>query len=57
MASNLVTRTVDCPVCGQPAVLTTDEFWRFGVGVTNRAVNHFTCPTGCHPDPKLLLAL
>lgn len=57
MASNLVTTSVECPVCGQPAVLTVDEFWRFGVGITSRVVNYYKCPTGCRPDPKLLLAL
>ena len=50
-----MTTSVDCPICGQPAVLTVDEFWAFGVGVTRRVVKSYTCPTGCKPDPSLLL--
>jgi hypothetical protein len=55
MASRLVTTPVDCPICGRPAVLTVDEFWSFGVGVTRRVVNFYECPSGCKPDPSLLL--
>jgi hypothetical protein len=57
MTSRMVTTPVRCPVCGQPAVLTIDEFWARGVGVTKRVVSDFECPTGCKPDPSLLLSL
>jgi hypothetical protein len=55
MTVRLVTTQVECPICGQPAVLTVDEFWAFGVGVTRRVVKFYECPTGCKPDPSLLL--
>ncbi len=57
MTSRLVTTTVQCPTCGQQAVLTVDQFWAFGVGVTRRVVNFYKCPTGCTPAPEVLLAL
>lgn len=57
MTSRLVTNTVTCPTCGTMAVLTVDEFWSFGVGVTRRVVQRYKCPSGCTPDPKVLLAL
>lgn len=57
MTSRLVTSTVPCPTCGHLAVLTVDEFWAFGVGITRRVVQHYKCPTGCTPDPQVLLQL
>jgi len=55
MTNRLVTTPVECPICGQPAVLIVDEFFAFGVGLTKRVVQSFECPTGCKPDPCLLL--
>jgi hypothetical protein len=55
MAMQAVTTSVECPICGRPAVLTVDEFYAFGVGVTRRVVKAFECPTGCKPDPSRLL--
>jgi hypothetical protein len=55
MPSQLVTTPVQCPICGQPAVLTVDEFWARGVGITKRVVKAFECPSGCKPEPSLLL--
>lgn len=55
MRSQLVTGTIDCPTCHQTAVLTVQEFWAFGVGITRRSVNFYECPSGCKPPPAQLL--